>query len=349
MAAVVCCAIFTAVEGTMADTDWAKMKGITPRGYVCYRARGPIEIDGKANEPSWADAPWTEDFVDIEGSAKPLPRFRTRAKMLWDDRYFYVYAALQEPHVWGTITKKNAVMFLDNDFEVFINPEAGNHNYYEFEMNALNSIWELTLDRPYRDDGPAHLGTNLEGLKSAVHIDGTINDPSDTDRGWSVEIAFPWKGLAPYAKSVTCPPADGQQWRVAFSRVEWMMDIIDGKYRKVPKRPEDNWVWSPQGVIDLHRPERWGFVQFSTAAPGSAQFHPDPTLPARDRLMEIYYAQKAFFKDHHKYAASVRELGMTDSAIEMTASAKEFTATLRTGSSLVHVRQDSKLWVDPRK
>jgi hypothetical protein len=306
-------------------------------------------VDGKADEPSWADAPWTEDFADIEGPGKPLPRFRTRAKMLWDDQYFYVYAELREPHVWGTITKKNEVIFRDNDFEVFINPDASNHNYYEFEMNALNTIWELTLERPYRDDGPVHLGTNMEGLKSAVHVDGTINDPADTDRGWSVEIAFPWKGLAKYATRAACPPVDGEQWRMGFSRVEWLIDIIDGKYKKVPDRPEDNWVWSPQGVVDMHRPERWGFVQFSTAAPGSAQFHPDPALPARDRLMEIYYRQKAFAKEHGKYATSMGELGFSDPAIEMTANPTEFIATTRAGSSMVHVGQDSKLWVEPDK
>ena len=328
------------------DTDWTKMKPITPRGYVCYRAKGPIDVDGKADEASWAAAPWTEDFVDIAGPGKPAPRFRTRAKMLWDDQYFYVYAELREPHVWGTIRKKNDIMFLDNDFELFINPDASNHNYYEYEMNALNTIWELTLDRPYRDDGPAHLGTNMEGLKSAVHVDGTINDPSDTDRGWSIEIALPWKGLTRYATRVACPPVDGEQWRMGFSRVEWLVDIIDGKYRKVPNRPEDNWVWSPQGVVDMHRPERWGFVQFSTAAPGGAEFHPDPTLPARDRLMEVYYRQKAFRKEHGKYAKTLGELGISDPAIEMTASAAEFSASSRAGSSVVHVRQDSKLWID---
>ena len=25
---------------------------------------------------------------------------------------------------------------------------------------------------------------------------------------------------------------------------------------------EDNWVWSPQGLVDMHVPERWGVVQF---------------------------------------------------------------------------------------
>jgi hypothetical protein len=40
---------------------------------------------------------------------------------------------------------------------------------------------------------------------------------------------------------------------------------VDGRYEKLPDTPEDNSVWSPQGVINMHLPERWGFVEFSSA------------------------------------------------------------------------------------
>ncbi len=362
--AVLVCAlgmVSLAARGAALDSEWAKMKVMKPRGYVCYRAGGTINIDGKGDEPAWDAVPWTEDFADIEGPGKVAPRFRTRAKMLWDDEYLYVYAELQDPHVWGTITKKNEVIFRDNDFEVFINPDGNNHNYYEYEMNALNTIWELTLDRPYRDDGPVHLGTNLEGLKSAVQVNGTLNDSSDTDKGWSVEIAFPLKGLAKYAKTVKCPPVDGEQWRLGFSRVEWVIDIIDGKYRKVQGRPEDNWVWSPPGVADMHRPERWGYVQFSTEKPGSVAFKPDATLPAKDLLMEVYHRQKEYFKQNKQYAKTLDELGMTDrkalglpDPVVMKSNGTEYTATAKlildnADPRTFHVRQDSKLWEDGRE
>ena len=132
--------------------------------------------------------------------------------MLWDNQFLYVYAQLQEPHVWGTLTKKNSIIFHDNDFEVFIDPESSGENYYEFEMNALNTIWELTLVKRYTKGGPAILGTNLPGLMSAVRIDGSLNDPSDIDRSWSVEIAFPFKGWPPIAATEParpCPVTNG--------------------------------------------------------------------------------------------------------------------------------------------
>jgi hypothetical protein len=217
----------------------------------------------------------------------------------------------------------------------------------------------LTLGKPYRDGGPVKNGTNIDAIRTAVHVNGTINDPSNTDRSWSVEIAIPWKGLAKYAGSRACPPKDGEQWRMDFSRVEWIVDIIDGKYRKVPKemRPEDNWVWSPQGVVDMHRPERWGYVQFSTAASGAAKFVPDPTLPTRDGLMEVYHRQREFQKRFVRSARSTAELNMVhqpaaDSpSIDIVQSSTGYTATaklvLADGSThVLHVRDDSKLWED---
>lgn len=280
-----------------------------PRGYVCYRAAHPLSLNGRLDDPAWRRAPWTEEFVDIEGDKKPRPRFRTRVKMLWDDTYFYVGAEMEEPHVWATLTEHDSVIFHDNDFEVFIDPDGDNHDYYEIEINALNTEWDLRLVKPYRDGGPALNEWEIPGLKTAVHIDGTLNDPRDTDKGWTVELAFPWKVLAEFARR-SAPPHDGDQWRVNFSRVEWDTRIIGGKYEKIPNRPEHNWVWSPQGVIDMHQPERWGYVQFSAAPTGRVAFHPDPSAPVRDFLMALYHAQRAYQKRHGRWATTLTDLNL---------------------------------------
>jgi Carbohydrate family 9 binding domain-like len=301
-----------AAGGVNGADDRGKGSGQAPKGYVCYRASAPIRIDGRIDDDPWKAAPWTDLFVDIQGTSRTRPRFQTRAKMLWDDTCFYVAALLEEPHVWGTLTQHDSIVFKDNDFEIFIDPDGDNHEYYELEINALNTEWDLFLKTPYRDGGPAIDEWEIPGLKTAVHVEGTLNDPKDTDRSWSVEFAIPWKVLAEYAHR-PAPPRDGDQWRVNFSRVEWQHKIADGLYRKVPKTPEDNWVWSPQGVIDMHRPERWGYVQFSTAKPGEAVYVVDPAGPIRERLMQVYHAQKAFFDQNKRWAATLRELKLADS------------------------------------
>jgi hypothetical protein len=329
---------------------------VPPRHYVCYRARSPIRVDGKLDEAAWQAVPWTEDFVDIEGDNRPRPRFRTRVKMLWDDRYFYVAAELEEPHVWGTFTKHDSYIFQeDNDFEVFIDPDGDNHNYAELEMNALNTTWDLLLKKPYRDGGPALDEWEIPGLKTAVHVDGTLNDPRDTDRGWTIEIAFPWKVLGTLSKQ-PAPPRDGDQWRVNFSRVEWQHQVVAGKYRRVKDRKEDNWVWSPQGEIEMHRPEMWGYVQFSTAAPGKATFRPDVAGPAKHLLHRIYYAERAFHKKHGRYGPTLEDLGLGGlghktlvgpPALDVRKDGFRATANVRLpggGTRIWHIRQDSRVW-----
>jgi hypothetical protein len=331
------------------------LKFIAPLGYVCYRTTGPITIDGKLDEASWSNVPWTEDFVDIEGDVKPKPRFRTRVKMLWDDHYFYIGAELEEPHVWATLTQHDSVIFNDNDFEVFIDPDGDNHEYYEFEINALNTGWDLLLTKPYRDGGKAVNSWEIPGLKTAVHVNGTLNDPSDIDKGWTVELAFPWKVLKELAHR-PAPPRDGDQWHVNFSRVEWLTQVVEGKYRKVPKKREDNWVWSPQGAIDMHRPERWGFVQFSTAKAGTDKFRPDPAGPARHLLHEIYYAQRDFHENHQRWAKTLAELKLdglcheslaAPPTLQVTETGYESGVTLKLPGGKTqrwHIRQDSRVW-----
>jgi hypothetical protein len=329
---------------------------IPPKGYVCQRAANPLVIDGKLDDPSWQEAPWTDDFVDIEGDAKPKPRYRTRAKMLWDDTYFYIAAQLDEPHVWATFTQHDSYIFQeDNDFEVFIDPDGDHHAYGEFEINALNTSWDLLLTMPYRDGGKALDSWEIAGLKTAVHVGGTLNDASDQDTHWTVEMAFPWKVLCQLAK-VTNPPMEGAQWRVNFSRVEWQHELKDGKYRRVPDTAENNWVWSPQGVVDMHRPELWGYVQFTALPPGQATFKPDPAGRVRHLLMQAYHAQRRFHKQHQRWATSLAELGLpqlTDPplTLETTGSLYEITAplTLPDGTKQRwHVRQDSRVWRDLR-
>ncbi len=224
--------------------------GPSPKSYDVHYTSTPIQIDGSLNDPAWKQAEWTTDFVDIEGSAKPVPRFHTRAKMLWDDKYLYIAAELEEPNVKAALTQHDSVIFHDNDFEVFVKPLPATASYYEFEMNALNTGWDLFLNKPYNQGGTPDNSWDIQGLKTAVAIQGTLNQPADTDHGWTLEIAYP---LTAFESRQHVPsPGDGTQWRINFSRVEW----------KPGQLHEDNWVWSPQGVINMHVPQQWGYLNF---------------------------------------------------------------------------------------
>jgi hypothetical protein len=331
-----------------------------PRRYVVYRAASRINVDGRLDEPTWAAAPWTEPFVDIEGGSRPQPRFRTRARMLWDQENLYVAAEMEEPDVWSTLTRRDSVIFHDNDFEVFIDPDGDTHAYYELEVNAFATPWDLLLIKPYRDGGPAIHAWDIAGLRIGVDVRGTLNRPGDRDEGWTVEIAMPWTILeeaAPAHKR----PNPGDRWRVNFSRVEWQVDNTGGRYVKRLKPgstdplPEDNWVWSPQGAIDMHMPERWGFMQFSglAAGTGNDRFLDDPNEQVKWALRRLYYRQRRVHAARGEYATSLGSLeagnirvdGLEFQPVVNAASTLYEISAKGFDGALVHINQEGRVWV----
>lgn len=239
-----------------------------PKTYQCRRAKTPFVLDGNLNKPFWENAQWTEDFQDIEGEKMPVPRFRTRMKMLWDDDAIYFGAELMGNEIWSHVAKRDDVIFQDNDFEIFIDPDSDSHCYCEFEMNARNTIWDLLLTKPYRDGGFPMNSFDIKGLQTAVYIDGELNNPAAENKKWSVEVVMPFRSLMECRNQNDGRPAAGEHWRINFSRVQWLVDVKNGAYEKRVNPatgkvyPEDNWVWSPTGIINMHYPELWGFVFF---------------------------------------------------------------------------------------
>jgi hypothetical protein len=317
------------------------------RHYVCYyTARQPV-IDGSGDDPAWQQARWTEDFKDIEGDIRPKPSLRTRAKMLWDSTYLYIYAELEETDLWATLHHHDTIIYEDNDFEVFINPDNSTHRYFELEINALGTVMDLFMNKPYRNGGKALLSWDTQGLLSAVKTVGTLNHPGDIDQGWSVEMAIPLGSLSFWGDR---PVGDGDQWRINFSRVEWDRDVRDGQYlvrtnaATGRRLPEHNWVWSPQGIIDMHAPEKWAYLQFSTHGGGTdtVGFVVPADAEVRGKLWMVYDAQQKYLRQHGHYAGSPAELGIKD-GIKMQATDMQFTATTGAPGQVLSIDQDGEV------
>jgi len=254
--------------------------------YTAYRVDEQLMIDGRLDEVSWRRVPRSPRFVDLI-SGRPTIH-DTRAAVLWDDTYLYVGFWIEEPHVTATLTERDALIYTNNDVEVFI---AGQDAYYEFEINALGTIyevffiWEEAYERggyqqvaEFQRDHPQVQPFNgvgftnhprgprigfwnwdFPGLKSGVYVDGTLNDDSDRDRGWTVELAFPWAGMRwlAHADERALPPRDGDTWRMDFSRFN--------QYREAPPANDSSgWAWSAHGVWDSHIPERFPYIHFSS-------------------------------------------------------------------------------------
>ena len=233
--------------------------------YKARMVKQPIKVDGKLNEHDWKQAVLISDFEDIEGASKPKPSFNTTVKMMWDSQYLYIGAVLEEPHLWGTLKKHDDIIYRDHDFEVFIDPMGDGEQYFEIEINVLGTIMDLFMNKPYKKGGTFDMEWNTNGMLSKVIANGTINDNSDIDSGWTVEMAIPLKAIS--RNNRTASPSTTNPWRINFSRVQWTLEPDGKSYRKKLNKnnkpiSEHNWVWNPTGVIDMHVPTKWGYLYF---------------------------------------------------------------------------------------
>lgn len=261
--------------------------------YTCYRTSGPIIVDGLLDEAAWAAAPRSPRFVDMTTGEPGY--FDTRAAALWDDENLYISFWVEEPFPEAHQTERDSIVFVENDVEVFID---GGDCYYEFEINAAGTVYEVffiwhdayrhgsrfevpefdVLDRKgltfggdydrqgrtfWRGTHPrglrwAFLDWDFPGLKSAVHVDGVLNDRYTVSRGWTVELAFSWAGMTWLANGRPLPPRDGDTWRLYFGRFERLTPS------GIEVQPHPAWSWNKHGQYDTHRPECFTYVHFST-------------------------------------------------------------------------------------
>lgn len=256
--------------------------------YTSYKIDSAIQIDGKLDELAWLNAPRSDSFRDLISGESTI--HDTRVTVLWDDDFLYVGYWIEEPNLQATLTERDAPIYTNNDVELFI---AGKDAYYEFEINAHGTIYEVLFiwEESYVKKGYSRLEVfdreqagvrsfsgvgyknhprgrrigywnwDFAGLRSAVFLDGTINDDNDRDRGWTVELALPWSGMNAVAMgdNSSLPPQDKDVWRMDFSRFN--------QYKEAPPANDSGgWAWSPHGVWDSHVPECFTYIHFSESA-----------------------------------------------------------------------------------
>ena len=256
--------------------------------YQCVRTKEKIVVDGDLNKPVWQQALKSPRFIDVIGGNPGL--YDTRSALLWDDEYLYVAFWCEEPYPEAHLTKRDDLLWFENDIEVFID---GGDTYYELQLNALNNIYEVfyiwkdayLADQKYRQDfdilehqgqsfGGNHdrngkyfwVGSHprgnrwafrnwdLPGLKTAVKIDGTLNDITQPSKGWTVELAFPWQGMQWLANGRSLPPKAGDHWKLFL-----------GRYQKLNLNGQEvhvGWAWDKIGTDDNHYPERFTVIEF---------------------------------------------------------------------------------------
>lgn len=260
--------------------------------YTATKISESILIDGDLTKAIWQKAIWSPRFVDMVSGVPGM--YDTKAAIVWNDTHLYVAFRAEEPFLEAHLTERDAIIFLENDLELFID---GGDCYYELEVNARNTVYEVffvwkdayqrgsRFDIPQFDvfnpqaltfggdldrSGPsfwygthprglrwAFLNYDMPDLETAVQLDGTLNDNTDIDKGWTLEIAIPWASLTMLAYERNLPPQPGDEWRMFLGRFQKL--IASG----TEIQPHPAMVMTPHGVYDTHQPEKWSRVVFN--------------------------------------------------------------------------------------
>lgn len=281
-------------QGESQPAEFPPVSDSLIKRYTAYRATTAIKVDGRLDEPDWKAVPRSPRFVDLISGRQTI--HDTRAAVMWDDEFLYVGFWVEEPFTRAKFLERDKPIYRDNDVEFFL---AFDDAYYEFEINAHGTIYEglFVWQEAYERSGFSQvaeidksrdrvtfqpfngvgLKTHPRGLRwaflkwdfpqaqTAVHIDGTLNDDTDRDRGWTVELAFPWSGMRipSLGDNRAIPPRSGDTWRMDFSRFN--------QYREAaPAKDSSGWAWSHHGVWDSHVPEVFPYITFS-ASPVTAR------------------------------------------------------------------------------
>ena len=215
-----------------------------PPEYVVHRAATPIVIDGVLAESAWDRAEKAGPFVrSLDG--KPCTA-STEARLLWDDENLYVAFLSEDPNVAGEFFKDDEKLYTSNVVEIFLNPSGeAARGYDEIEVAPTNALFDASFV------GGSRQGMDLSWssrARHAVHVDGTLNDPRDVDRGWTVEMAIPFTALTGMVRP---RPERGDKWKFNLYRL-----------RQGPGQPGEGQAYSPPLRGDFHALDRFATLRF---------------------------------------------------------------------------------------
>ncbi|ORX89726.1 hypothetical protein K493DRAFT_340462 [Basidiobolus meristosporus CBS 931.73] len=322
--------------------------------------RAPV-IDGKLDEEVWENAAYTSDFGNIQGPHGPPPPISmlTRTKVAWDSHFVYIGAMLFDPFIAANVTR------LDSGSR-----DRTNHQYKRIQVNPLGIYRAVEFTKPPVDGGierPWDLGSGFKlrtFTSHEVHIVHSVEEISsgrpNLNSYWSVEMAIPIHRLKNVIKRG--PDDDDGYSNFNFMRSGWPPKSVESNDDESPRRRKRahilahlqryHYTWSPQYSQDIHNPEWWGTVYFSNQTK-DACFKPDASYNTRYVLMQIYWAQKNYYRHNGRYSADISTLSTENPMwnictpspkIQLTNHSQGFQATIPDGEMYGHIRQDRYLW-----
>lgn len=220
------------------------------------KVNASIQIDGKFDETFWKEAAILKPFYLNDASA--ISPLATEVHIAYDDTALYLGWICEDNDIRATYKEHDSKLWEEEVAEFFVTSNLIEPNkinrYFELQWNPLGTTFDAIIDNQLDKNGLSKTmngdwSYTAQGMKSAVWVDGTVQNESDTDRVWQVEVAIPFSAL-------NCPtPKAGDVWRADFFR-----------YNRAAGKTEEYYSWSPTRLASFHQPSRFGYLEFQSAA-----------------------------------------------------------------------------------
>ena len=218
-----------------------------PKRVVVPKLHGAIKVDGELNEAVWINAAVIEPFYQNDGSGRE--REHTTVRLWYDDKALYLGWTCRDADIQATFTNRDSRFWEEEVLEFFVTPKALDR-YFEIQWNPLGGVFDAIIENDLDEKGVSKAfhgdwSYTAEGMTSAVRVKGTVNDSSDKDEFWQVEVRLPFADLGQPS------PKAGDVWRANFYR-----------FNRTKGLAVEELSWSPALLPGFHQPTRFGFLEF---------------------------------------------------------------------------------------
>ena len=233
--------------------------------YSCRQTETAIRLDGKGEDPAWRHAMEIPNFFTPRSKKTEAEKATTgtRAKLLWDARYLYYFAEMEDGDLKAERKARDDQLWLDDVFELFFKPSPENTGYYEFQATPLGTLLDIFYPERTPDRYNENKNKGKFGHAAKVVVNGTLNNSDDKDTGWQVEGRIPWSDF----KALGGGPKLGDQWRFMLCRYDY-----DPRFEN--RNQAELTVSSPLMTRDFHNYEDFAPIKFEGV------YNPRTGLPA---------------------------------------------------------------------
>ena len=195
----------------------------------------PIKIDGILNENTWEKATVYEFEISRDQNNK-TPKEKGQVRFAWDSKYFYLGASFKDSDVVAEGKVDNLHHYKFGDVcELFLQP-ISNSWYWELYATPNNKKTVFWYPSRGRLGLPSGFENHNCGLKVASQCNGTLNDWTDIDDGWTVEMAVPIRDLTARGDRFDI----GTDWRILVGRYNYSKYLDNRELSIAPELSQTN-------------------------------------------------------------------------------------------------------------